>query len=145
MLEDDKYTSWEERDMEEESTIVQSFIARQRRHEEAMEVLRARANSGDAQAQYNMGKLCEVAQADFEVKEDRENFKHKGNEAFSWYKKAAEGGHLEGQYHLAMFYLYGNSGTVHTDLKQAEYWLKIAAKQGHLDAKYQLSKETFKK
>ena len=44
------------------------------------------------------------------------------NEAFKWYKKAAEVGHRDAMYRLGCMYYYG-TGTI-KDIKQAQYWIE---------------------
>lgn len=62
------------------------------------------------------------------------SFKKSGNlvEAFNYYLKAAELGHLESYYQV--FRCYDNGEGIARDRKTAEEWCQKAAKQGHLYA-----------
>ncbi len=53
-------------------------------------------------------------------------------QAFYWYKKAAEQGHLESQKTLGNFYEYGKG--VKKNLEKAFFWYKKAAEQGDFEA-----------
>ena len=57
--------------------------------------------------------------------------------AFEWYKKAAEQGHVEAQNSLGWSYQYSYFG-VDKDLVQAAYWYRKAAEQEHAIAQYNL-------
>ena len=59
-------------------------------------------------------------------------------EAFEWFKKAAEQGHLEAQYRLGACYFKGEG--VVRDYGKAMEWYTKAAEQGHLDAQCELGK-----
>jgi uncharacterized protein len=58
------------------------------------------------------------------------------DEAFNWYKRAAEQGHVEAQYNIGEMYSLGRIVTA--DLEQAKFWLRLAAACGHLDAQVRL-------
>ena len=51
-------------------------------------------------------------------------------EARKWYQKAAELGHADAQYNLALYYIVDNNYT------EAAKWLKKAAEQGHKEAQF---------
>ena len=57
-------------------------------------------------------------------------------EAFRYYLKAAQQGHIEAQYKLGECYYYGN-GTAEDD-KEAVKWYMKAAKKGYADAQFEL-------
>ena len=50
------------------------------------------------------------------------------DEAFSWYRKAAENGHAKAQWHLGVRYFSGCG--VKKDMSQAENWFRKSAEQG---------------
>jgi len=58
-------------------------------------------------------------------------------EAVKWYRKAAEQGHAEGQFSLAL--CYNNGHGIPQDSTEAEKWFRKAAEQGHGGAAYALS------
>ncbi|HEV7668865.1 MAG TPA: tetratricopeptide repeat protein [Thermoanaerobaculia bacterium] len=91
---------------------------------EEIQKLRADAESGDARAQYVLGKMLE--------KDD-----HK-EEAVRWYRKAAEQGLRNAQTSLGFFYLNGEGG-VAKDEAEAARWYRKAADQGEQLAQWQLA------
>lgn len=56
-------------------------------------------------------------------------------EAAKWYRKAAELGHAEAQYHLGQYFKFRREPGAR---EKAEKWLRKAAEQGHCEAQYQL-------
>jgi len=52
------------------------------------------------------------------------------------YKKAAENGHNQAQYNLALSYINGE-GT-EKNLEKAIYWYHKAAENGNIDAQYEI-------
>ncbi len=56
---------------------------------------------------------------------------------FKWFKKAAEQGHTEAQYELALMYDMGEG--VEYDFQKSFYWFEKAAQQGHSAAQYELA------
>ncbi len=86
----------------------------------------ARANSGDADAQNELGCTCYTGQG---VSIDYA-------EAFRWFQKAAGQGNAFGQQNLAICYEYGNG--IEKDMSMARDWYRKAADQGHPGAQYRL-------
>lgn len=88
--------------------------------------LQGRAQAGNAQAQFDLGKAYELAQGSGGAPRD---FDH----ALPWYLKAAEQGHAEAQSRLGAYY--------DATQKPAEAlrWLEKAAAQGHARATYKLA------
>jgi anti-anti-sigma factor len=91
-----------------------------------IEQLTKDAKSGDADAQYQLGKC----------RDEGKGVPQSSAEAISWYRKAAEQGHTEGQYMLGNAYAYGIE--VEQDYDTALEWYEQAAKQGHVNAEYSL-------
>ena len=58
--------------------------------------------------------------------------------AAQWFRKAAEGGHMWGQYNLGVFYRDGKG--VEKNPKKALMWFRKAAEQGCDDAKTEIEK-----
>jgi TPR repeat protein len=90
------------------------------------------AKKGDVEAQYLLGGLycCvpDVVPTDFV-------------EATKWWRRAAEQGHVEAQYHLGRFCLAGQG--VPQDFVEAERLLRLSANQGHVEAAYYLGELLF--
>lgn len=78
-----------------------------------------KAESGDAEAQNELGHLYSVGGDGFPENEE---------EAFKWYLKAAEQGHANAQHQIGWRYLYGRG--VSKDLTKAELWFLKCAAQG---------------
>jgi len=77
--------------------------------------LREAAERGDAEAQYNLGRLY------FEVQDVPQHHA----QAAAWYRKAAEQGNADAQYNLGGLYRYGLG--VPQDYLQAYFWFEVAA------------------
>ena len=75
------------------------------------------AQQGDAEAQYNLAQIYDLKG---EIKE---------TEALKWYTKAAEQGHANATYHLAM-----KSLTSEYDSDKALHWITKMAEQGDVEA-----------
>ena len=88
-----------------------------------IEELKQRATSGDAEAQFELGKAYECGR-DVVV-----NLW----ESVKWYRLAAEHGVVDAQYNLGLCYVYGDG--VEHNYDEAVKWLRLAAKQGNSDAK----------
>ena len=82
----------------------------------------ARAESGDADAQYGLG-VC--YQAGIGLAKD-------AGKSAKWFRKAAEQGHVKAQWNLAVIYHIGEG--VEKDLKEAVKWYRKAADQGFASA-----------
>ena len=79
----------------------------------------AKAEQGDATAQYNLGKMYDEGRG---VAQDY-------YEAVKWYRLSAEQGDAAGQYNLGLMYEYGRG--VPQDYTQAMRCYRQAADQGH--------------
>jgi len=88
----------------------------------------AAAQSGDAEAQYDLGFRYEKGRG---VDEDDDL-------ALEWYRKSAEQGVAQAQYKVGIFYLKGIA--VDADPEQAKIWLQRSANQAFAPAQYQLGK-----
>ena len=88
----------------------------------------AAAQSGDAQAQYDLGFRYEKGRG---TDEDDDL-------ALEWYRKSAEQGVAQAQFKVGIFYLKGIS--VDEDPDQAKTWLQKSADQSFAPAQYQLGK-----
>ena len=78
-----------------------------------------RADQGTAWAQYTLGRAYENEQP--------------GNqpdaiEAMKWYRKAADHGHTQAQFHLGLMYAYGRGGP--ENVAEAYFWVLLAKKSG---------------
>jgi anti-anti-sigma factor len=82
------------------------------------------AESGDADAMVELGKCHEEGSS---VQQDMD-------EAFRWYRQAADLGHAEGQHKTGLDYAYGIG--VDPDWSKAMAWYRKAAEQGHAEAEY---------
>ncbi len=87
---------------------------------EGAAALRAAAHEGDARAQARLGTYYEDGGRIFKRDFDR---------AFFWYRKAAEGGHAEAQFHLGRMHRAGLG--VERDEAMAAFWYRAAARRGH--------------
>ena len=92
----------------------------------AVEVLRQRAEAGDAQAQMTMGYRYDTGTG---VAKD-------AVEALVWYRKAAEQGDVTSQSNLGLAYHYGRG--VPIDLNEAKRWYLKAADQKFAQAQHNL-------
>jgi len=88
----------------------------------------AAAQSGDAEAQYDVGYRYEKGRG---VDEDEET-------ALEWYRKSAEQGMAKAQYKIGTFYMKGIA--VDKNTSEAKIWLQKAADLGYAPAQYQLGK-----
>jgi uncharacterized protein len=88
-------------------------------------LIRLPAYKGDAEEQYNLGKLyCSI-----------ESYKL----AFHWHRLAAMQGHVSAQVVLGMFYDRGAEG-VEKNYVEAAKWFKRAAEQGDASGQYRFSR-----
>jgi len=88
----------------------------------------AAAQSGDAEAQYDVGYRYEKGRG---VDEDEEL-------ALEWYRKSAEQGVAKAQYKVGYLYLKG--ADIEKDAEKARIWLQKSADQGYAPAQYNLGK-----
>jgi len=127
-----------------------------------VEAVKAKADTGDAEAQKTLGECYSngqgvkqdyaqaaqwyrkaadqgnaAAQAALgELYEAGQGVQHDDAEAAKWYLRAASQGHAPGQYSLALLYLMGHG--VRQDIAEALKWYRQAAEQGHVLAQYNL-------
>jgi uncharacterized protein len=94
--------------------------------EESVEQIRAKAEQGDAAAQFNLGVMY------YEGRSVQQDY----NQAAAWYRKAAEQGHAKAQFNLGMMYDEGQG--VQQNYTQAAAWYRKAAEQGHAKAQFNL-------
>jgi TPR repeat protein len=106
--------------------LVYKEEATQRRLVEIASVSRARADQGDAKAQYSLGVIYARGQG---VPQDHA-------EAVRWYRKAADQGYAKAQFNLAFMYYQGKG--VPQDYTQAVRWYRRAADRGDAIAQYYL-------
>lgn len=92
--------------------------------ESTMTNLQTLAVQGDASAQYQLGNRY---YAGTDVKQDYD-------QAFLWYRRAAQQGDMESQFKLGNMYLMGE-GVSQSDIEAAT-WYKLAADQGHTSASH---------
>jgi TPR repeat protein len=93
-----------------------------------IDTLRARAEAGNASAQYSLGNMYVNGRG---VPED-------DAEAVRWYRLAADQGVAEAQYNLGGMYDYGLG--VPEDYGEALRWYRLAADQGHAEAQVNLGR-----
>ena len=91
-----------------------------------VEALRAKAEQGDAQAQFNLGFRYNNGEG---VPQD-------DAEAVKWYRLAAEQGHASAQNNLGV--MYDNGQGVPQDDAEAIKWYRLAAEQGVARAQFNL-------
>ena len=96
-------------------------------YETAHRAWRARAEQGDASAQFNLGIIWDNGLG---VSED-------DTEAFRWYRLAAQNGNADAQYSLGRLYYLGK--VVPQDFSEALRWYRLAAQNGNADAEKLLS------
>jgi TPR repeat protein len=92
--------------------------------ESPLDRAKTRAMQGDVSAMYEVGEI--YSEGSDEVEEDPV-------EAASWYRKAAEKGHSDGQYRYGDALYYGRG--VAEDEKESARWLRLSSRQGHSGAK----------
>ena len=95
----------------------------------ALEVLKQRAEAGDAEAQYMMARLHSWGSPLVQSDE---------RQAVAWVRKAADQGHAEAQSNLAFFHVSGR-GLDAKDAQQALAWWTRAADQGFAPAQHSLA------
>ena len=85
------------------------------------------AELGDLKAQCELGDIC------------RSGLDPNPTEAAKWYRKAAELGDAESQFHLGGMYKYGTGGLPQNRV-EAEKWYRKAAEQGHANSQFELGR-----
>lgn len=106
-------------------------IAKTQAQGSADSALLAKANSGDAAAQVQMGEACAKAAANGH---DRDEVAENWKQAAEWYRKAADQGNINAELHLAVIYRDGAGKTILRDPEQAAAWYRKAADQGDVGA-----------
>ena len=91
--------------------------------------LRARAEAGDVEAQFGLGRTYEYGFIN--VPEDADVL---DAEAARWFRLAAEQGHADAQNYLGDRYWTGEG--VPQDYAEAVHWYRLAAYQGVAEAQY---------
>lgn len=94
----------------------------------ALAALLARAEEGDADAQFQLGEAYRTGAG--------QGVSHDLKQAAAWYTKAAKQGHADAQYQLGELYFKGRG--VKRNKRTAQKWFKSAASKGHVKAKYRL-------
>ncbi len=95
----------------------------------ALSALKERAEAGDAEAQFMMGRLHSWGSSLVQPDE---------RQSVAWVRKAAEQGHAEAQSNLAFFHASGR-GLDAKDARQALEWWTKAANQGFAPAQFSLA------
>jgi len=98
----------------------------QRQRLAAARIERARADTGNADAQFRLGSMFYYGEG---VPRDH-------SQAVHWYRLAAGQGNAQGQYSLSYCYFRGRG--ISRDVPQAVYWLQQAAQQGYTPAEAHL-------
>lgn len=88
--------------------------------------LQQRAEAGDAEAQFQVGRVCAKGEG---VPKDE-------GKAFAYFRKAAEAGHSEAE--AATGFMFGEGRGVPRDPVEAVRWFKSAAKKGVVRAQFNL-------
>ena len=92
-----------------------------------LDTVRQAAEQGDAEAQYNLGVICNNGEG---VPQD-------DAEAVRWFRLAAEQGYAKAQVELGYRYRWGLG--VPSDDAEAGRWLRLAAEQGHAKAQIEMA------
>jgi TPR repeat protein len=109
------------------SGIESNLAENHRRLENApLEEVRSKAERGNAEAQYQLGRFCYSSVNGGEA------------EAAIWYRKAADQGHAHAQFEIGECYADGTG--VAKDEVEAVKWFRKAADQGGVWAQYKLGK-----
>jgi len=99
----------------------------ERKLAEAAGLCRARAERGDAQAQFELGTMYRKGEG---VRRDH-------TEALGWYRKAADQNYAKAQDALGSVYYYGHGAP--QNYEEAVRWYRKAADQGYASAEYDLA------
>ena len=95
-----------------------------------LDELRALAEQGDVNAQFNVGVRHSTGHG--AVQDDAE--------AVRWWRRAAEQGHVDAQGSLGDAYLFGCG--VEQDYTEAAQWYRLAADRGDVEAQFELGRMT---
>jgi TPR repeat protein len=104
-------------------------------HDRSFAWFRKAAEQGDADAQFNMGRI--YGKATGPVYGKQRAAPRDDTAAAYWYRKAAEQNYVPAQFNLAQMYAQGGPSFPH-DLAQACFWLQKAAAGGDPTASEQL-------
>jgi hypothetical protein len=96
-------------------------------HEEAIRLMKAAADAGNAMAQFNYAQLIIEQSPGFKGQVD----------AFKYYRRAAERNVPDAQYAVAQYYTAG-TGDIEVDLTEARKWLARAAVHNYDSAQLEL-------
>jgi hypothetical protein len=96
------------------------------RSEKDLARLRAKSDQGNAQAQFELGKMYTTG----------DGVPRNDEEAVKWFQPAANLGHVEAQYYLGLMYKDGR-GT-EKDFVEGYKWLNLAAAQGNANAEVRM-------
>lgn len=102
-------------------------LYKNKQYKQAIPLLKADANNGNAQAQFYLGKLY----ADGNI------LKKDEDEALIWYRKSARQNNGDAQYSIAQAYFYGHLG-LEKDRKKAFDLYEKSAKSGNTDSQIKL-------
>jgi TPR repeat protein len=91
-----------------------------------LKATRAKADQGDAEAQFALGLKYGIAEGEFQDL----------GQAAQWYRKAAEQNHALAQFNLGLMYAKGDG--VPQDDAEAVRWIRMAAHQGDAGAQFDL-------
>ena len=94
--------------------------------------LRTKAEQGDADAMYELG---------YRYFEGKNGLAKDMTAAVVWWRKAADKGHRDAQYHAA--YAYGFGEGVAQDEEESMKWMRKAAEQGHPDAQFSIGHDYY--
>jgi len=111
---------------------------------EELDILERKAEQGDVETQYRLGKMYgRIGSVLFFQDPSAELFPRTDHKKGThWYKKAAEQGHVQAQYRLAYRYVTGR-GVAQNDTRAAR-WYEKAAKQGHKEAQFEIGQMYYK-
>ena len=93
------------------------------------EFVKRRALKGDADYQYTLGSMYDFGDEEAGVEQD-------SAEAFKWYFRAAQQGHIGAQFMTGV--MYRNGWGVLQNASEAVNWYRKAAEQGHAGAQCNL-------
>ena len=104
---------------------------------ESIQSLRAQAEQGDADAQYHLGRLYRVGKLYVGGRNVfGEGVPQNYAEAAKWFRRAAQQGHNDAKFVLALIYSLGRG--VPQDNAESMKWLRNAAEHGHARAQSML-------
>ena len=109
--------------------LIGRWIKKKRIDEEGrVKIMQKKADEGDTEAMYSLGKWLEDGENGLEEDEDA---------AYQWFKKAADGGHVDGMAWAGYFQVYGH-GSVDRNIGGGLVLLVLAAERGSKFAQHLL-------